>query len=229
MSPFLTGARREQPLAALAARVLAVGALSASLALGACVTLFPKSPPAQLYRFGSEARAESPPAPTTATMAPIGLRLTTGFTRAAEGDRLLTISGDQTAYIANSRWVEPASVLFDEAAVRAFEASNTPFRLLQRGDIGSSSLTLRLDVETFEADYGAGWTGSPTVVVRVRALLTGSGEKGVPIAQVFECRTPAGENRVGAIVAAYGAAANDVLGQVLGWATAQSAAISSSG
>jgi len=204
-----------------------MAALGLAVTLGGCVTLFPKSKPAQLYRFGEGMTAQTLASPASA-MAPVGLHLSTGFTRAAEGDRLLTVSDSQTAYIAQSRWVAPASVLFDEAAARAFETAGAPFHLLRRGDVGMAPFTLRLDVETFEADYGPAWSGSPTVVVRVRALLTGPPGH-APAAQVFESRQPAEENRVGAIVRAYDAATSQALGQVVGWTTAEAAALSSSG
>jgi cholesterol transport system auxiliary component len=155
----------------------------------------------------------------------MGLRLSTGFTEAAEGDRILTGSGAETAYIAQSRWVSPASVLFDEAATRAFEVSGAPFRLLRRSDVGSSVVTLRIDVEAFEADYAPGWQGAPTVLVRARVVLippSGSGvQAALPMVRVFESRRPADENRVNAIVKAYDAATEDLLGQVVSWTEVQ--------
>jgi cholesterol transport system auxiliary component len=204
-------------------------ALTASLGLGGCVTLFPKSKPAQLYRFGETIGLSGDQ--TAAAAGPVtDLRLTTDFTRAPEGDRILTTSGAETAFVAQSRWVSPASVLFDEASTRAFEASGAPLRLMRRGDVGPSAATLRLDVETFEADYAPGWEGAPTVVVRVRAFLVPPAASGAPtprpVAQIFESRQPADQNRVSAIVKAYDAATAEVLGQIVTWTTARATPVS---
>jgi len=202
-------------------RVLAITAtLATSLALGGCISLFPKTKPAQLYRFGENASADA--AKPAAAGGPVtGLLLSTGFTPAAEGDRILTSAGTESAYIGESRWVSPASTLFDEAVQRAFESQGGSFRLMQHGDIGPTTLTLRIDVETFEADYAADWKGNPTVVVRARALLMRPAARGGPTSQEFVSKQPAAENRVGAIVQAYDAATTDVLGQIVSWTTSQ--------
>jgi cholesterol transport system auxiliary component len=213
-------------------RVLTLtAALTASLALGGCISLLPKTKPAQLYRFGENVgMADKPAAAPALNGGPVtGLTMSTGFTRAADGDRILTATGAQSAYIAESRWVSPASVLFDEAAARAFENAGAPFRLLRRGDIGSTTLALRIDVETFEADYPADGKGAPTVVVRARVLLMRPGGRGDTQAHEFVSRQPAAENRVGAIVAAFDSATGDLLDQVVTWTTASAPVVSSSG
>jgi len=209
-------------------RVLAITtALTASLALGGCISLLPKTKPAQLYRFGESIGAAAPAAPTLAGGPQTGLLLSSGFTHLAEGDRILTTTGSQTAYIAESRWVVPASELFSEAAARAFETSGAPFRMMQRGDIGASNAALRIDVETFEADYPADGKGAPTVVVRTRVLFTRPGH-GATSSSEFVSSQPAGENRVSAIVQAYDAATADVLKQIVGWTTTQAGSAAAS-
>jgi cholesterol transport system auxiliary component len=201
------------------ARVLGIAAaLTASVALSGCISLLPQSKPAQLYRFTADVAAP-PGGPVTPLKT---LRLSTGFTRAAEGDRILTSAGSQTAYIADSRWISPASILFDEAAAKAFSASSPPLRLLERGDVGASNLTLRLDVITFETDYpAADFKAAPTVTIRIRAMLQGPSDKTPLVEQTFESRKPAADNRVGPIVDAYSAATTDVLGQIVTWTAGQ--------
>jgi len=198
--------------------------LTASLALGGCISLLPKTKPAQLYRFG-ESVGVAAPTPALAGGPLTGLMLSTGFTHVAEGDRILTATGSQTAYIAESRWVAPASELFDEATARAFESSGAPFRLMQRGDIGSSTVDLRIDVETFETDYPPDGTGAPTIVVRARTLFMRPGH-GATSSNEFVSSQPAAENRVSAIVAAYDAATADVLKQIVAWTVAQAGSAS---
>ena len=91
-------------------RSLAVAALAVSLS--GCITLLPKTKPVGLYRFG-EAQvsvAKGPPG----TMFGV-LKTPSAFTRAAAGDRILTSTSGEVAYIAGARWVSPAFVLFEEA------------------------------------------------------------------------------------------------------------------
>jgi cholesterol transport system auxiliary component len=94
---------RKPLLAALVAGVLAGG-------LGGCVSLLPKAKPAQLYRFG--AADSTPPDGAVESRSgadKIGVVLgTVGFPRASTSDGILTVTGDQTAYIAGVRWVAPA-------------------------------------------------------------------------------------------------------------------------
>ena len=109
--------------------------------------------------------------------------------------------------------------MFREAAERDFETATPPIRLLQGADNGIATVTLRLEVQTFETDYPLGWKGAPTVVVRVRTLLFHAGDKGPPLEGHFESRKTVEENRVGEIVGGYDAATADVLDQVVRWTT----------
>jgi len=194
-----------------ALRLAAVGALA--LALSGCISLLPKSKPAQLYRFGQTAAAGAP-APAAGS---VGVFLANGtFQGEANGDRMLTITGGKAAFIAQSRWVAPAGVLFNEAVAAAFDANTGRTRLISRGQQARSDYALRLDVRNFEARYEAGPDSAPTVVVRVRAVLT-SADLTRTAEQIFDVRAKAGDNRVGAIVAAYDKALGDVLGQIIAW------------
>lgn len=193
---------------------LAAGA-AACLALGGCITLFPKATPVQLYRFGDT----PPPVDAKAVGSkPFNLqRAATLFTRPAQSDVILTSSGTETAYISGARWVAPAVVLFDEAVGRAFDVEGEPARVTPRGETGPSGATLKLDVETFEASYASGKDAAPTVVVRVRGLLARTADRSVLDERNFESRKTADANRVGAIVRAFDAATSEVIGQVVVW------------
>lgn len=193
------------------------GLAFAAAALAGCISLLPKSKPAQLYRFGVNAPPVAQPHRT------IGVFRTNGsFQDAADGDRILSVTGGEAAYIAQSRWVAPAEVLFNEAVAAAFDADKGRVRLLARGQQGKADYALRLDVREFDTRYDNGANAAPTVVVRVHASLARTDQSTVG-EQVFEARAPAGDNRVGAIVAAYDKAAADVIGQVVAWTNATAA------
>lgn len=197
-------------------RLAALGVCA--IALSGCISLLPKSKPSQLYRFG-DTPATTAPAATSAGRT-IGVTRAVGlFQREAAGDRLLTVTGDQTAYIAGARWVAPAQVLFDQAVLNAFDVSAGPVRLVSRGEQIRATYGLRLDVRNFETRYEAGPEAAPVIVVRVRASLV----KDLAVAgeRLFEARVPATENRQGPIVTAYDQALDQVLGELTPWVNAQ--------
>lgn len=197
-------------------RLAAAGALA--LSLGGCISLLPKSKPAQLYRFGEAPAAAASPAPTAPAASQVGVFWGGGaFQRESSGDRLLTITGERAAYIAQVRWVAPAQVLFDQAVQAAFEAAPGHVRLVPRGAPSVTDFVLRLDMRNFETRYENGPKAAPTVLVRAHASLTRGRAATQASEQVFEARAPAADNRVGAIVAAYDTALGEVLGQAVAW------------
>jgi cholesterol transport system auxiliary component len=204
--------------------LIAAGALlAASLGLNGCVTVFPKAPPAQLYRFGA-----APPTPDVKAApagAPFNLQLAqTVFANAAQSDSILTSNGTETAYLAGSRWVSPAVVLFDEAVDRAFDAAGGPARLVPRGGLGTSGASLKLDVQIFEARYSGAKSAAPTIVVRVHGALTPAAARRLVAERTFEADQPAADNRVGAIVTAFDEATTQVVGEIVAWTEVQGAA-----
>jgi cholesterol transport system auxiliary component len=203
-----------------------VAAALAALSLGlcGCVSLFPKATPVQLYEFGQRPPPPSSPgggAPTQAGAVGLVLGAIT-MPAAAVGDQILSLTGQQAAYIAGARWIVPAGLMMQGDAERAFEARGQRVRLLHRGDIGAAAALLRLDVGDFSARYDTPGA-APTVVVSLRASLTRPG--GVLIAeQTFTARQPAADNRIAPIVAAYDKAVTDVLDQVVAWTDAKAPA-----
>lgn len=201
-------------------QALAVAAVA--MALTGCITLLPKAEPVSLYRFGVEpvAAAKGPPGALFGVF-----KTPTVFTRASAGDRLLTIANGEAAYIAGARWVSPASILFDEAVARAFEADPGRARLIGRGEVAKADLVLRLEVRSFEAVYVDGPKAAPEILVQVRGVINRHNDRALVGDQVFEARVKASSNRVGPIVEAYDAATAKVLTDLTGWVSASSAGI----
>lgn len=215
MSPIRNAART-------AARLAVAGTLAVSLS--GCISVFPKTKPVGLYRFG-EAEVSAPKGPPGAMFGV--LKAPSTFTRAAAGDRIMTVSDGQIAYVAGARWVSPAFVLFEEAVARAFENDPGRARLIGRGEVAKADLVLRLEVRTFETDYVNGPKAAPEVVVRVRGVMNRNSDRALVGDQVFEARVKAADNRVSAIVPAYDRAVAQVLGQVVSWVNAAGPAITS--
>lgn len=186
---------------------------AAGVGLSGCISLFPKTDPAQLYRF--EAKVPEQPAQKENVSF---LRLTTGFARASSGDRILTISnGGEAAYIAETRWVAPASVLFDEQVSSAFQSAGRA-RLISRGEIVKAAYAIRMDVQRFEAVYDEGDKSAPNVVVSVRTVITRTHDRSLVGDKVFTSTVRAGDNRVRAIVPAFNQALSDTLTEAVTWA-----------
>ncbi|MGZ8363675.1 MAG: ABC-type transport auxiliary lipoprotein family protein, partial [Caulobacteraceae bacterium] len=137
--------------------------------------------------------------------------------QAASTDRILTITGAETAYIAGARWVAPAPTLFDEALDNAFGANPNAPRLTSVGAATKAAAVLRLDVTAFEAVYDQGQEAAPEVVVRVRASLNRAHDRALLGERTFEARRRAADNRVGAIVPAFDAATAQVLTDLAAW------------
>lgn len=210
---------RQVPLRMAALPRLALLALGAVALSGCMGGLLGGGKPAQLYRFGQAPAPAAQAAPAAGTVGVF--RANSQFAREAAGDKLLAITGGQAQYIALSRWVAPANVLWDQAVLAAFDAAPGRVRLMSRGEQGRTDYALRLDVRNFETRYDAGPDGAPTVVVRVRAALARDTDKALGAERVFESRVPAADNRVSAIVGAYDRAVGQVLGEVVGWTEAQ--------
>lgn len=187
--------------------------------LPGCISVFPKSEPAQLYRFGTTA----PQVQNTTTAEPAFNVVLgeTGFEHAAAGDRILTVTGTQAAYIKDARWVASSKQLFDSALHHAFDADQGPARLVSSGSISGTDYLLTLDVRTFEAQYRDGQGSAPEIAVEVRAILESTEDKTAATDQVFKISITAGDNRISAITEAFDQAVSQVLGNLVAWVDAR--------
>ncbi len=196
------------------ARIAAPIALSA-LALAGCISLFPKSKPALLYRFGAPAPASAPAAPAAGGF---GVRLApVGFPMAAAADRILTVDGERVSYVAGGRWVTSAATLFEAAVVQTFDTRGGPARLSARGELAAAPYVLKLDVRRFEARYEQGAAAAPTVLVEVYAALDNPADATQHRQRIFVERVPASDNRMEPIVAAYDQAVGKACAEVVDW------------
>lgn len=195
-------------------RPLILAAMVGALGLSGCISLFPKANPATLYRISAAF-----PAAATAPAGPraVVLRAPTAFTRIAASDEILTTTGSQSAYIANSRWAAPAPIMFDEALAAAFTAVAPNIRLATRGDVAAADRVLRIEVRSFEAQYRSGQDAAPTVLIEARATLSHLRDRSLASERIFRVESLASDNRVGAIVEAFDGATAQVVGDIARW------------
>ena len=189
-----------------------------ALSLAGCITLFPKAKPSQLYRFGPPVPATAPAVPTGAfavRLAPIGFPIPTA------ADKIMTVNGEEVAYIAGGRWVTAAANLFEAAVVQTFEARGGAARLLARGELTPAPYALKLDVRHFEVRYEQGAASAPTVLVEVYAALDNATDPKQDRERVFIERAPAADNRMGPIVSAFDQAVGKACADVVDWTNAK--------
>lgn len=196
-------------------------AASAALALGGCVSLWPKTKPVQLYQLSPE--VEAAPAPAAATGRPmVNVRLESlRFQQATAGDRMLTVRDGEAAYIGGARWVSPAETLFEEGLARAFAEHATHVRLVPHGAAAGTSYLLSVDVDTFEVRLDG---GVPTVETALRARLMRFPEQTVVADRRIDVTRKADSVRVSSIVKAYDAAVGAALTTLVETADDQAAA-----
>jgi cholesterol transport system auxiliary component len=207
--------------AARTAAALGVLLLGGLWGLGGCVSLLPKEKPVQLYRFGADSTA-----PTAQPATGPGFTLRTGpisFEAAANGDRILTVVGDQTAYVSSARWIAPAGTLFRAAVTRAFDTHGGAGRLLAQGEPAPADYALKLDVRAFEVRYAHSAQDTPKVVVEVYAALDNRKEATDTHSRLFEAEVPASSNSIHAITAAFDDAVAKVLGEIVAWSDTKGA------
>ena len=184
------------------------------LALSACITVFPKTKPAQLYRF--DGRREPAATQPNSSIAKVGVvRAGGSFNAAASGDRILTVTGDEVAYLAETRWAGAAVNLFDEALLGAFNANAGPARLVVRGEPAKAAFTLRLDVQRFEAVYDQGSKAAPDVRMEVHVVLVRAADRALVRDQTISIHERATGNRVSEIVRAFDQAVGQAVSDVV--------------
>lgn len=179
--------------------------------LSGCITLLPKAAPVQLYQFGATGPTVAPAAGRK-----VALTRTGGtFARASAGDKILTIFGNQVAYLAQARWVAPATTLFDEAVNQGFNASSGPARLASRVEPAHPAYALRLDVEQFAVVYDRGTKAAPKVVIATHLVLSQIEARSVVLETTVRVEQRSSDNRVGSIVAAFDQASGEVIGEIV--------------
>lgn len=194
-------------------RLTAIGV--AASAVAGCALL--SSPdPVQTYRFGGAAPSVSGSVGTMATS--IALRRVE-FPEAVEGDRLLGVTGTETAYIKGARWVSPAADLYLASLENAFAEQARGVRLIGPREAVRSGRSLEIDMRAFEARYEMPGT-VPTVVITARARVTTLPDRTVSAERMFSVEQPATENRVSAIVEAFDMATRDLNTQIVAWTEA---------
>ena len=193
-------------------RALALAATS--LALAGC-SLLSSPDPVSLYRFGD---MDPPPTSARADRTVVVLN-PIEFPQGASGDRILTATGGQVAYLAGARWIGPSEALYRGSLQAEFLRSGHSVSVSDRRQAPRSGLALDLDVTSFEARYLDGPDAPPVVYVTGRARLIAP-DRTVQAERTFISQQPAAENRVSSVVSAFDAATAAFNRDLVAWVDA---------
>lgn len=143
---------------ALMKTLTTVTVLGVALTLTGCITLLPKTKPAQLYRFGYapelvEQKAQAAGTAGAVGKTPVGIVFgTVTFPQDSAGDRIVTVEGNEVAYVAEARWTSAASGMFKNAISTGFARGGQTVTLEPRGPT-AANFRLDISVRKFETDY----------------------------------------------------------------------------
>ncbi|WOF45000.1 membrane integrity-associated transporter subunit PqiC [Sphingopyxis indica] len=184
------------------------------LMLSGCAgSLLAPQRPVALYRL--EGATISPAASPTFVERRQTIRLRVSFAAEIDDDRLLAIRGRRAMYLKSARWIASTPELFRKGIEQAF-ARRAPWAMLDSSrQPANIDYTLELRVDHFEAVYAEATAADAPPVVRLDGearLFRGDG--GVPLAAwPVAAQAPANQNRIGAIVDAFGIVADGCFDQ----------------
>jgi cholesterol transport system auxiliary component len=199
-----------------------VWAAAAGLGLAGCVSVLPDmGPGSQIYRLegaGAPAVRASAFAETTVRQGVTVMVPEPVAPRALSSDRVAVVmNGGHISYAAGARWNERAPRVVQERILSAFEADPRTAAAVRPEDGVTSRYELRLDLLRFDAVYDRGETSAPIVFVELRAKLIDRTSRELVNSTRVTTQQRASENRMGAIIAAFDGAMNDVGARLVDW------------
>ncbi len=165
-----------------------------------------------LYRLGAAPDASVRTTPGSIPIVIARPDLPTG----ADGDRILTLGGQEAAYLAEARWISPAPQLMREMITDAVER-NVRSAYVPNIPTGSEHLLVSTRFTAFAAYYEAGPNTPPVVRIVAQTELRRSGATAPLAVQIHSSEQPAAENRVSAVVAAFDAASLQLADEIALW------------
>jgi cholesterol transport system auxiliary component len=189
------------------------------LALAGCASLFVATPPGHLYRLLTD-RAYP------ANLPHVDAQLLVDLPQAPAGIDTTRIALSRSPisldYYADSEWTDRVPALVQEALLASFENSGA----ITAVDSGSTGLradyALKTEIRHFEAEYDAGG-GPPRIRVSIVVRLVAMPRREIVAQTSFERYVPAASNDVPTVVAAFNAAADAVIRDIVLWTVANPA------
>lgn len=188
-----------------------LGAVLALCLAGCTGSLFKSTAPAPstyLLSVASEPRAGAVAIPADLTV--LMPRVRTGL----DNDRIAALYPDlRLDYFAGARWSGPLDEVVQDLVLQAF---HTRFRNVGTDTSAfSRGYWLEIEVADFQAEYAPGPAAAPTAHVHLLARVGNGEDRRVCGEFEADVRQPAADNRLTAVVAAYNAAVQRALGEIV--------------
>jgi cholesterol transport system auxiliary component len=119
-----------------------------------------------------------------------------------------------------ARWSDPVPLLVRNRLLDGFQRDGRVQRLSADDSNLQADYELSGELQAFQSEYLPG--GKVEVVIRYDARLVQGRSQRILSSKRFEVRQPLADTQVSAVVAGFGAASDQLVGQVVNWTVAQS-------
>jgi len=184
-----------------------------AIALASCSSLFVSTPPGKLYRL-------TPPTNFPASLPHVTAQLLIDLPQAPAGIDMSRIALSKSPlsldYFADSEWTDRVPDLIQNLLLASFENSGAIIGIDRNSGGLRADVILRTEIRHFEAIYQTA-NGPPQVVVDIIARLASVPGRTIVAERRFEQRAPAAANDVPSVVAAFDAATDAALRDIVVW------------
>ncbi|MBO9548665.1 ABC-type transport auxiliary lipoprotein family protein [Pseudomonas sp.] len=191
-------------------------ALATTLSLASACSILPQSEPVDTYRLPVNQSSHS--------ASPVDWSLRLNKPLASEvlaGPRIAVIpQGDVISSYKGARWSDPVPLLVRNRLLDGFQRDGRVQRLSADDSNLQADYELSGELQAFQSEYQPG--GKVEVVIRYDARLVQGRSQRILSSRRFEVRQPLADTQVSAVVAGFGAASDQLAGQVVNWTVAQS-------
>ena len=190
-------------------------ALTAALSMVTACSILPKGEPVDLYRLPVNQASRQ------ATPVDWSLRLNKPLaSEVLAGPRIAVIpQGDVVSSYKGARWSDPTPLLVRNRLLDGFQRDGRVQRLSADDSNLQADYELVGELQAFQSEYRAG--GTLEVVIRYDARLVQGRSQRILASKRFEVHQPLADQQVAAVVAGFGAASDQLAGQVINWTVAQ--------
>ncbi|ANY85773.1 MULTISPECIES: ABC-type transport auxiliary lipoprotein family protein [Pseudomonas] len=187
----------------------------ATLSLATACSILPKTDPVDIYRL-----PVNQPSRTASTL-DWSLRLNKPLaSEVLATPRIAVIpQGDVISSYKGARWSDPAPLLMRNRLLDGFQRDGRVQRLSADDSNLQADYELAGELQAFQSEYRAG--GTVDVVIRYDARLVDGRSQRILASHRFEVRQPLADKQVSAVVAGFGNASDQLVGQLVNWTVAQ--------
>lgn len=190
-------------------------AWAATLSLATACSILPKTEPVDIYRL--------PVNQPSRTVSALDWSLRLNKPLASEvlaTPRIAVIpQGDVISSYKGARWSDPAPLLIRNRLLDGFQRDGRVQRLSADDSNLQADYELAGELQAFQSEYRA--QDTVEVVVRYDARLVDGRSQRILASHRFEVRQPLADKQVSAVVAGFGNASDQLVGQVVNWTVTQ--------